>query len=132
MKTFPAILAAFLITLVVGASMFVIGGNALFNPNSGPVLNTPQQAQVVSPVDSSAADSNAALIQQYQQREKQYQAQLQEASKRLEQANQQLQKETDQLQFYTQIVNELQQRGIIRIDPDGQVFLPRARFGNDD
>jgi len=125
MKTFPAILAAFLITLVIGASMLVIGGNALLNPDSGPVSNTPQQAESVSPVDGAAADSNAALIQQYQQREKQYQAQLQEASKRLEQANQ-------QLQYYTQIVDELQQRGIIRIDPDGQVFLPRARHGDDD
>jgi len=65
------------------------------------------------------------LVQQYQQREKQYQAQLDIAAQRLNEADQ-------QVQSYQQLLDELQQRGVIRITQDGQVFISRAGRGSDD
>jgi uncharacterized protein with von Willebrand factor type A (vWA) domain len=133
MKIVPALLAAFLITAVVGAAMLVVGGNALFNQNTIPVTNSPQSvsAEASGPVqggqqaESQQIQQLQNLVQQYQQREKQYQTQLNDAAQRLNQDNQ-------QLQSYQQLIDALQQQGIIRITTDGQVLIPRARFSDDD
>ncbi len=133
MKIFPAIIAAFLITAMVGIAMLVVGGNALFNQNTVPVTNSPQvvsgagvSGQAVQPAaDQQSVQQMQNLIQQYQQREKQYQSELNTAAQRLNQANQ-------QVQSYQQLIDALQQRGIIRITSDGQVMIPRSRFGDSD
>jgi methyl-accepting chemotaxis protein len=143
MKAIPAVLFALAITGVIGIGMLLIGGNALFNPNTVPVVSaaaadsssaTTKQAVAVSASNQQMADMQA-LIQQYQQREKQYQTQLNEAAQRLNQANQQLSQANQQInqanqsaQSYQQILSELQRRGIIRIDQDGNIFIRRGDF----
>jgi hypothetical protein len=133
MKILPAIIAAFLITALVGMGMLVVGGNALFNQNTIPVTDSPQAvgaASSGSQLNQPAADQLSvqqmqSLVQQYQQREKQYQAELNTAAQRLTQANQ-------QAQSYQQVLEALAQQGIIRITADGQILIPRGRFGNSD
>ncbi len=128
MKIFPGLIASLLITVLIGAAMFLVGGNALLNPNTVPVSNSPQAV--------SAAANNAqanqpqvqqleSLVQQYQQREQQYQTQLNTAAQRLNQADQ-------QLQSYQQLIDALQQQGVIRITSNGQVLIPRQGRGSDD
>lgn len=134
MKIFPGILASLLITALVGAGMFVIGGNALLNNNTAPVSNSPQTAQaqgVSAPSGQTQVQQLENLVQQYQQREKQYQAQLNTAAQRLNQAN-------EQVQSYQQVLSALQERGVIQITNDGQILIPRSRsstgnsfFGDD-
>jgi peptidoglycan hydrolase CwlO-like protein len=129
MKTFPAILAALVVTAVIGFSMLAVGGNALLNKNSVPVQDMVQSASVsvdTVQVNQSQVQQLESLVQQYQNREKQYQQQLDEAANRLNQANQQLDEANQQLQFYQQVLAELQQAGIIRISQDGQIFLGRG------
>ncbi len=131
MKIIPALLAALVITVLVGAGILVVGANALFNPNTVPVSNSPQAVsaagsnQPVSALNQQQIQQLQNLVQQYQQREKQYQSQLNTAAQRINQANQ-------QLQSYQQLISSLQQAGVIRSTADGQVMVPRQRFGGDD
>jgi hypothetical protein len=133
MKIIPALLAALLITVLVGAGIFVVGVNAFFNPNTVQVSNAPQAASAAgsdTQVSQNLSDQQQiqqlqGLVQQYQQREKQYQDQLNTAAQRLNQDNQ-------QLQSYQQLLGALQQAGIIRITSDGQVMIPRQRSFNGD
>ncbi len=122
MKRFQGFVAATLITVVVGVGMVGIGANALSNPNSVPVSDSPAKAAQVS-TSASTADPAAAqidqlqnLIKQYQSREKQYQTEVQSLSQKLADANSQV----DQLQ---QVLQALQDRGIIQITRDGRIFL---------
>ena len=116
MKAFPAILAALAITVVVGAAMFVIGGNALLNQNNVPITNSPSISNI-SNVSTSAGTTAQqvtqlqSLVQQYQQREQQYQQQLTDATK--------------QTQQYQSLLQQLQARGVIRIGANGQISIPR-------
>ncbi len=141
MKVIPAIFAALLITTLVGVGIMVVGANALFNQNTLPVLNSPQQAVSGAAAAGTTGTTQQAgqqasqqqaqlqqmqnLVQQYQQREKQYQTQLNNAAQQLNQANQQVQQ-------YQQLLEALQQQGVIRITADGQVMVPRQRFSGDD
>lgn len=126
-KQIPAIVAAFIITCLVAASMLFIGGEALANTNTVPTLNSPSAAKSTTGNSSSVDPATTAqlqnLVSQYQQREQQYQAQIQ-------QANQQLQQTTQQLQQYQQLIQALQQRGIIQIGSDGTIYIPRGGFGD--
>lgn len=128
MKIIPALLAALIITVLVGAGIFVVGVNAFFNPNTVPVSNSPQSVSVAASSNQASTDQQVqqlqSLVQQYQQREKQYQDQLNTAAQHINQDNQ-------QLQSYQQLITALQQAGVIRITANGQVTLPRQRFGDD-
>ena len=135
MKTFPAIMAALFVTLLVGAVMLMIGANALVNPNTVPVNSAPSSAvqgaqdsnvsAVSGPADQAQFQQMQNLIKQYQQREQQYKTQLDKAAQTINQDN-------AQLQNYQQLIDALQQNGIIRITQDGQILLPRRGFGGDD
>jgi uncharacterized protein YlxW (UPF0749 family) len=132
MKTFPAIIFALLITAVIGVAMFMIGANALFNQNNVPVSNSPNTTNVSaasSTQDQQAITQMQDLINQYQTREKQYQSELNDAAQRLNQANQQLDQTNQQLQSYVQLLNELQNVGVIRITNDGRVLIPGGGGG---
>jgi septal ring factor EnvC (AmiA/AmiB activator) len=134
MKVFRGILAALAVTTVVAVSMFVIGTNALANKDSVPIVNSPQSNVAnISVQTSNAQTAQTAqlqnLIAQYQNREKQYQQELQQAADQLNQANQQLSQSNQTLQQYQQLFSALQQRGIIRVDSNGQIFIPRGGFG---
>ena len=120
MKKTPAIIAAFIMTVVIGLGMLLIGANALFTPDSVAQAGAPGSA------DGSAALASAeqvqqlqSLVAQYQEREKQYQQQLDQAKQTLNQAN-------TQLQQYQQVLQALQQRGLITINRDGSISIPRT------
>jgi len=136
MKTLPALLFALLITGVVGVTMMVIGGNALFNQNTVPLLNSPAvTAASVTTSTTTAADQQSVeqlqqLVAQYQQREQDYQSRLSQAAQMIDQANQQLSQANQTIQSYDQLLSVLQQRGLIRIDNNGQIFIARGRGDN--
>ena len=140
MKKKPAIIAAFVTTLIIAVAMLMVGINAFYNPNTVPVSN-PQAA--TDPALSAASDPNIAvvsastssgtttsdqvkqlqsLVAQYQQQAQQYQQQLQQLQTQLSQA-------TSASQQYQSLLSQLQTRGIIRIDSSGNVFILR-RAGN--
>ena len=139
MKTFPAIVAAVVITVIVGISMLLIGGNALFNPNAGPVSNSPAQAQAASGSASNATAVSAAVgqsqldqqqiaqlqaqVKQYQAREQQYQTELNQAAQKINQDNAQLNQATQAVQNYQQILAQLQQIGLISVSNNGQITV---------
>ena len=125
-KKVPALLAAFIITALITLAMGAVSVNALFNPNSVAVSNSPAAAST----GTSNASLEQAQIQQlqarigeYQQREGQYQNQLQNAQQQLQQANTQLQQANLQLQQFQQFILALQRSGLIQIQPDGTVVI---------
>ncbi len=131
-KQAPAFFAALLITLVVGMGMVVIGGNAAVNKNSVPVLDAPSQnSQAASGAPDPASSSQTqveqlqALVAQYQAREQQYQDQLNSAQQQLSEAQSQLDQASETVQQYQRVLLILQRRGLIQIDQDGRIFLPR-------
>jgi septal ring factor EnvC (AmiA/AmiB activator) len=133
MKKIQALIAAVMVTGLVGLGMLAIGVNAALNPNTVAASDTPGNASAVAS-DTSGSVSAAAsatasqaqaqiaqlqnLIAQYQNREKQYQVQLDQAD--------------TQLQQYQALLVEMQRRGLIRINGDGSIQLPRRSFGSGD
>jgi septal ring factor EnvC (AmiA/AmiB activator) len=138
MKKLPAILASLLITACIALGMFTLGANALFNPNGVAAASAPSNnisANAVSNASIPAGDANTtqlkqlqALVAQYQQREQQYQQREQQYQDQLNQARQQLRQASQQVQQYQNVLEALQQAGIIQID-NGQIFIPR-QFGD--
>ncbi len=137
MKTLPALLFALGITAVVAVAMVVIGSNALVNPNTTPITNSPPSSNVAAVslnTSSQAADPPAAsqtaqlqqlqaLVTQYQDREKQYQSELNQSIQQLNDANTQLQQANAEIQQFQQLLQLLQERGLIRITSDGQIYV---------
>jgi len=119
MKRLYALIAAAIITGLVGLGMLAIGVNAMLNPNTVAASNAP--GDPATNVSATSPDAQAQvrqlqdLVAQYQDREKQYQAQLNQ--------------EDTQLQQYQQLLIELQRRGLIRINGDGSIQLPRRGLG---
>ena len=123
MKHATALIAAFLITIVVGLGMFVIGGNAALNKDGSTPLDSPQQANsqqanLAAPVgdNQSRIDQLQSLVTQYQQREQQYQNELNTAQQQLDQAN-------TTIGQYQQLFQALIQRGVIQVDQSGRVLI---------
>ena len=128
MKRLQGLIAATLITGVVGLGMVGIGVNAATNPDSVAVSNSPAQAAqaAANTADKTAVNSANAdpaqieqlqsLVKQYQDREQQYEAEIKSLSQQLSDAN-------AQANQATQILQALQERGIIRITRDGQIML---------
>ena len=132
-KRLPALIAAFFITIFIVAAIGAVSVNALFNPNSVTVSNTPgaaPSAPTSSGLDQSQIQQLQARINEYQQREGQYQAQLQNAQQQLGQANQQIQQAGQQIQQYQQFLLALQRSGLIQIQPDGTIVM--AEHDSDD
>jgi biotin-(acetyl-CoA carboxylase) ligase len=121
MKRLQGLIAATFITALVAVGTVGIGVNALSNPNTVAVSNSPAQAAQVS--TAAAPDPSAAqieqmqkIINQYQSREQQYQTEIKSLSQKLSDAN----ATADQAR---QVLDALQQRGIIQITQDGRIFL---------
>jgi septal ring factor EnvC (AmiA/AmiB activator) len=138
MKQISAVIAALVMTLLTGAAIAVIGGNAYLNSNTLPIENAPGQASTTTPAPATVSQQSESasqeqvkqlqnLIAQYQAREKQYQDQLNEATQRLQQAN-------SEIQQYQDLLSALQDRGVIRVGRGGQIFIPREQgvSGDDD
>jgi hypothetical protein len=139
MKRFQGLIAATLVTVVIGLGMVAIGVNAASNTNSVPVSNSPAQAAQASTattsnvvnISNSAADQSQIkqlqdTIQQYQAREKQYQDREKQYQTELARVSQQLNDATAQADQLQQILMALQQRGVIRISDDGRISIPRG------
>ena len=124
-----ALLAAFLISLVVGLGMFVIGGNAALNQNGVPVSNSPA-ASNISNAGTGAQTQQAqieqlqSLVAQYQSREQQYQQREQQYQNQLASVQGQLDQATATIQQYQQVLIYLQRLGIIKVDQSGRILLP--------
>ncbi len=111
MKQFQALIAALIVTGLVGSGIIIIGITALVNQNTVPVTDSPSTDQTIISSDT----SQVQIIQLHNQIE-QYQTSLNQATLQLNQANAQL--KHDQA-----IIAELQRRGIIRILSDGTVQI---------
>ena len=121
MKRFQGLIAATFITGVVAVGMVGIGVNAASNTNTVPVSNSPAKtaqvsANTVADQTSAQIDQLQNLIKQYQSREQQYQTEIKSLSQKLNDAN----ATADQAR---QILQALQDRGIIQITRDGQILL---------
>jgi peptidoglycan hydrolase CwlO-like protein len=124
MKRLRGLIAATFITGIVALGMVGIGVNATTNPNSVAVSDSPAKAaQTAQAVIGAASDQFTAeinqlqnLIKQYQSREQQYQTEIKSLSQKLSDAN----ATADQAQ---QILQALQERGIIQITRDGRILL---------
>jgi biotin-(acetyl-CoA carboxylase) ligase len=124
MKRLQGFIAASFITAIVAVGTVGIGVNALSNPNTVAVSNSPAQTTQAAQVSTKAAtdqtsaeiDQMQNLIKQYQSREQQYQTEIKSLSQKLSDAN----ATADQAR---QILDALQQRGIIQITQDGRIFL---------
>ena len=103
MKQKSALLSALIITAVIGLGMLLLSVNALFNKNTVPVSNSPAQVSSVDPAQGSTLA--------------QYQTELAAAQQQLDQAN-------NQIQQYQSLLLALQQRGVIMIGRDGNIYIP--------
>jgi TolA-binding protein len=126
-KPFMAVLIAFLVTACVGASIFAVGGAALFNKNGVQASNSPAKAASVSAVTTSQQSDQVnqlqSLVSQYQDREQQYQQREQQLQGQLDQANAQLQQDQQTMQQVQMLLSALQQRGLIRLTNDGRIEI---------
>ena len=138
-KQLVAFIAAIFITICIAAGIFAVSGVAFANSNGVQASNAPagQGASTVIAVNASSTVSQAqvqqqqqiqqlqSLVAQYQQRDQQYQQREQQYQTQLNQANAQLAQAQQQIQQFQQLVTFLQQRGIITISSDGQVYINR-------
>ena len=124
-RTLPAVVAALGMTVFIGLAVLALGLNALFNKNISTVqaATLPEQSTVA---DQAANQDLQSLVSQHQEREVQYQDQLLQASNQINEISQQNQQ-------YRQLIQALQNAGVIQITQDGQVLLsrPAPRFGDD-
>ena len=119
MKHISAIITAIVITAVVGLGIMVIGVNALTNPNTVPLQNSPNASlsanNLTSGSSASPSASGSTDVQQLQQQVSSLQSQLNQASQEIQQ--------------YQSLLVVLQQRGVIRIDSKGNIYLPQGESG---
>lgn len=118
-KTVPALIAAVLVTVILGSGMFLIGQNATAkaaaaNTVSVSVDTVQQYEQLV------------AQVAQYQARETQYQAEIQQATTQINSANQQITTANQQIQQYQSLLAQLQNSGLITVANDGTVTINRS------
>lgn len=126
-KVIPAVIAGLSVSVFLVVAILALGLNALFNTNVTATKNAdPPSSQMTS--DQATIQQLQATISQYQSRETQYQNELQQAADQINQINQQ------NLQ-YQQLIQALQNAGIIQITQDGRVFVGPgggSRFGNNE
>jgi hypothetical protein len=123
-KQLGAFLAAVFITGAIVLSMFVVGANAMTNKNGTPASNSPAAAaSAASTTASSASTSDQALIAQLQAQVAQYQSREQQYQAALNTDNQQLTQAASQQQMIQQLLTYLQQRGVISIDSQGNIYV---------
>ena len=126
-KRLAAFLAAILSTACIGVAILVIGGAALLNPNGTAAAQSPSQSVNVSTAGSNQAQLQQlqSLVRQYQEREKQYQSREQQLQGQLNSANSQVQQAQQQMQEVRSLLLALQQRGLITVTQDGQIYINR-------
>jgi len=128
-RTLPALVAGFGMTLFLAITVLFFGLNAYFNKNVATAQAASQTEPTVA-VNQATVQELRRLVQEYQQREAQYQSEIQQAARQIDQLNQQNEQ-------YRQLVQGLQDAGVIQITSDGQVLVarasrPRFEFEDDD
>lgn len=114
-KHFSAVLAALVITGIIGFGIFTIGVSALTNKNTVPLQNTPGQAASTTGSTASADPSTAnTSVQQLQQEVTSLQSQLNQENQVISQ--------------YQSLLQVLQQRGVIVIDRNGNIYIPNGEL----
>jgi hypothetical protein len=125
-KQFSAILTALLITACVGTSILAIGGAALLNRNTTPLVDSSSQVSLISDSNSSQQGQVTQLqnlVSQYQDREQQYLLREQQLKDQLAQANTQIQQDRQMVQQVQTLLGALQQRGLITVTNDGRILI---------
>lgn len=117
-KTLPALVAALSMTIFIGLAILAFGLNALFNYKVSAVQAAVQSDSLVV-VDQAIVQDLQTTISQYQARETQYQSEIQKAAGQIDQVRQQNQQ-------YQQLIQGLQNAGVIQITNDGGVIISRA------
>jgi len=123
-RTLPVLVAALSMTGFIGLAVLAFGLNALFNKN----ISTAQaatQPELTTVADQAVNQDLQSLVSQYQEREVQYQDQLLQATNQINEISQQNQQ-------YRQLIQALQNAGVIQITQDGQVLLSRPASGFED
>lgn len=126
MNQFKALVASILVTGLIAGAMVVIGGSALFNR---PMVSASAASDgaVVSNTNAADVAADAAqlrvLVNQYQAREKELGAQLDDLNKQLDERDQQLAQANQQLEQYQNLLQALQERGVIQITADGRIRI---------
>ena len=108
-KTTPALIAAFIITVILGAGMLLIGMDALNGSSATAAAALPTL---------SAAQSQQAMTA-YHNRETQYQQQIADLTAQLATANQQFQQDKT-------ILTQLQNNGLITVASDGTISITQT------
>ena len=148
MKRLQGLIAATLVTVIIGLGMVAIGVNAASNADSVPVSDSPASASQASGSQASASQVSAttsqivnvsntaadqaqidqlqATVKQYQAREKQYQDREKQYQTELAKITQQVNDATARADQLQQILMALQERGVIRISDDGRITIPRG------
>jgi peptidoglycan hydrolase CwlO-like protein len=119
-KTIPALIAAVLVTVVLGTGMFLIGQNALGTSTAKAAAAT------TNTVSADTVTQYEQLVAQYQTRETQYQAQIAQATDQINTANQQLTADSQQIQQYQSLLSQLQNSGLITVASDGTVTINQS------
>lgn len=116
MKHISAILTAIVITSVIGLGIFVVGAGAISNTNTVPLQNSPNSSATGASNNAAVSSSSSSdQVQQLQQEVNTLQGQLNQAGQIIQQ--------------YQSLLVVLQQRGIISIDRNGNVYLPQGSSG---
>ena len=138
MKQFSAIIAAIIITGIVGTAMVIVGGNALTNKNTVPMLNaqagastnsqtlvtaTQNSAQTQAQADTQTLANAQSEITQLQDSLNQYQTRLNQAVSQLNQDNAQLAQYQTEFKQVQTLLQQLQNLGLITISNDGQIYI---------
>ncbi|GAB4398107.1 MAG: hypothetical protein OHK0031_17860 [Anaerolineales bacterium] len=124
-KQFVALLTALSMTALLGMVMLVIGVVAFFNSQGAPLANNKAQAAQVALSPQEQIIQLKEQVAQYQAREKEYQAREQQYNQQLAQANAQAIAAQQQVQQIQQLLSALQQRGLITVTREGQIFINR-------
>jgi hypothetical protein len=125
MNKTPALIAAFLITSIIGVAMAGVALSVMIDRRAGSPAPAAIQTAPAAGIVSAATDDAQQLqarISEYQAREQQYQTLLDDANRQLQSLNAELQQEQ-------QLVSALQQMGIIQIDANGQVTVNTPAAG---
>ncbi len=115
MKHISAITTALIITAVIGLGIAVIGVSAFTNKNTVPLQNSPNSSQSSNANSATTTGATSTNVQQLQNEVSQLQSQLSQENQVLSQ--------------YQSLLSALQQRGVISIDQNGNVYINR---GGDD
>jgi uncharacterized protein YlxW (UPF0749 family) len=117
-KTVPAMVAALSMTIFIGLAILAFGLNALFNQKAS-VAQAQAQPETQVVTDQTTFQDMQTTILQYQARELQYQSELQQAADQINQVSQQNRQ-------YQQLIQGLQNAGVIQITNDGNVLITRG------